>query len=63
LLDEAPSALDERTEQLVLERIRALPGRTCIAVTHRPAAMEVAEWKIEIKDRKIVMKHCGGEHE
>ena len=63
LLDEATSALDERTEQLVLERIRALPGRTCIAVTHRPAAMEVAEWKIEIKDRKIVMKHCGGEHE
>lgn len=53
LLDEATSALDARTEELVLERIRALPGKTCIAVTHRPAAVSLADWEIRLQDQKI----------
>lgn len=53
LLDEATSALDAVTEELVLKRIRALPGKTCIAVTHRPAAVSMADWEIKIQDQKI----------
>lgn len=53
LLDEATSALDAQTERLVLERIAQLPGRTCIAVTHRPAALELADWKLEVADKTI----------
>ena len=53
LLDESTSALDAETEQLVLKRIRALPNRTCISVTHRPAAIELCDWKIEMHDKQF----------
>lgn len=53
LLDECTSALDEETEKIVLQRLRALPGRTCIAVTHRPAALELCDRIIHIKDGAI----------
>lgn len=57
LLDEITSALDGETERRVLERIRELPDRTCIAVTHRPAALELADWKLEVCDRTIRCEH------
>ena len=50
LLDEVTSALDAQTEALVLERICALPGKTCIAVTHRPAALALASHRIEVTE-------------
>ncbi len=53
LLDECTSALDAETERRVLERIRALPGRTCIAVTHRPAALALCDWQLQVGDGKI----------
>lgn len=53
LLDEATSALDGETETTVLQRICALKDRTCIAVTHRPAALEQAEYQLHVKDQKI----------
>ena len=53
LLDEATSALDEQTERMVLERIASLPGRTCIAVTHRSAALELANWRLEVAEKTI----------
>lgn len=53
LLDESTSALDAETEKMVLNRIRALPNRTCIAVTHRPAALELCDWTIEMRDGKL----------
>lgn len=53
LLDECTSALDEKTEDTVLRRIRALPGRTTIAVTHRPAAVSLCSWRLEISNGKI----------
>jgi len=60
LLDECTSALDADTEQLVLERIKALPGRTCIAVTHRTAAQNVSDWHLEVENGKINAKPCRG---
>lgn len=53
LLDECTSALDEDTEKTVLRRIRALPGRTCVAVTHRPAAIKLCDWRLQVNDGKI----------
>jgi len=53
LLDECTSALDEITEQTVLTRLRELPDRTCIAVTHRPAAVALCDWRLEVQNGKI----------
>lgn len=53
LLDECTSALDEVTEEKVLQRLRDLPNRTCIAVTHRPAAVALCDWRLEVGDGKI----------
>ena len=53
LLDECTSALDEHTEEMVLQRLRELPDRTCIAVTHRPAAVALCDWKLEVGGGKI----------
>jgi ATP-binding cassette subfamily B protein len=43
LLDEATSALDGETEQRLLENIRSLKEKTCLIVTHRPAALSIAD--------------------
>lgn len=53
LLDECTSALDAETEQRVLQRLRGLRDRTCIMVTHRPAAMQLCDWKLEVSEGKI----------
>lgn len=53
LLDEVTSALDAETEQTVLQRLRQLPERTCIAVTHRPAALELADWQLQVSEEGI----------
>lgn len=53
LLDEATSALDEATEQKVLTRIKSLKNRTCIMVTHRPAAVKLCDYRLEIAGMKI----------
>lgn len=53
LLDECTSALDEETERKVLQRLRALENRTCIAVTHRPAAIALCDWRLEVSQGKI----------
>lgn len=55
LLDEVTSALDAEMEQTVLARLRELSDRTCIAVTHRPAALELADWQIEFDETGL---HC-----
>jgi ATP-binding cassette subfamily B protein len=55
LLDEVTSALDAQTEALVLERICALPGKTCIAVTHRPAALALAAHRIEVTEHGMTI--------
>ena len=53
LLDECTSALDEATEQKVLTRMKELSDRTCIAVTHRTAAIALCDWRLEVSDGQI----------
>ena len=53
LLDECTSALDEETERTVLQRLRSLEGRTSIVVTHRPAAIALCDWRLEVSNGKI----------
>lgn len=55
LLDEVTSALDAVTEKIVLERICALPDKTCIAVTHRPAALKLADRIIEVSEEGMTI--------
>ena len=57
LLDECTSALDADTEQKVLERLRALPDRTCIAVPHRPAAIRLCDVQLEVSEGHILVKN------
>ena len=54
LLDEATSALDAESEATVLRRIRLLQDKTCIAVTHRPGAMELADWQLKVEKGRII---------
>ena len=58
LLDECTSALDEQTERLVLSRIRQLRDRTCIAVTHRTAALELCDCQWKMHDGKLTVQPC-----
>ena len=59
LLDEVTSALDAETERLVLQRLQSLPDRTCIAVTHRPAAMDLAQWELHVEADGITCRPLG----
>ena len=61
LLDEATSALDSETEQKVLQNVRAMEGKTCLIVTHRPAALEIADSILCVKDGKIFETEKGEE--
>lgn len=51
LLDEATSALDEKTEATLLANIASLQDKTCLVVTHRPAALKICtqRWDFENK--------------
>ena len=53
LLDEATSALDGETEQKLLENIRQLKNKTCLIVTHRPAALEIADRILLVENKTI----------
>lgn len=48
LLDEATSALDAVTEERMLKRLRDLPDRTAVVVTHRSEAMAVCDRVIRL---------------
>jgi ATP-binding cassette subfamily B protein len=41
LLDEASSALDELTEQRLLKNLRSMINKTCLMISHRPAARNI----------------------
>lgn len=53
LLDEATSALDGETEKKMLENIKALQGKTCLIVTHREAALSIADRTLIVEDHII----------
>lgn len=59
LLDEATSALDGETEKRLLENIRRETGKTCLIVTHRPAALEIADRVLLVEDGRIEEKQRG----
>ena len=43
LLDESTSALDELTEQHLLQNLRAMTDMTVVIVTHRKAALGICD--------------------
>ena len=53
LLDEATASLDEPTEERVLRNLRTLPDKTCLCISHRPAALAVCDRVIRVEDGKL----------
>lgn len=53
LLDEATSALDDKTESRILDNIKGMQDKTCMIITHRPAALDIANKRLHIEDRQI----------
>ncbi len=53
LLDEATSALDGETEKRLLTNIKNLKDKTCLIVTHRPAALDIADSTLTVENGKI----------
>ena len=56
LLDEATSALDAETETRLIENLSKLNDKTCILVTHRPKALEIADKILHIENGQVVEK-------
>ncbi|MBQ8427794.1 MAG: ATP-binding cassette domain-containing protein, partial [Clostridia bacterium] len=54
LLDEATSALDEETEKCVLENIKGMQNKTCLIVTHRPAALSIADSVLKVENGRLI---------
>lgn len=53
VIDDLSSALDVNTERLVWERLAARPNRTCLAVSHRRAALRRADQIVVLRDGRI----------
>lgn len=53
LLDEVTASLDEATEERVLRNLRTLTDKTCLCISHRPAALEVCDRVIRVEDGKF----------
>jgi ATP-binding cassette subfamily B protein len=53
IFDDLSSALDVETEQLLWERLLARPGATCLAVSHRRAALRRADQIIVLKEGRV----------
>ncbi|MCK9478040.1 MAG: ABC transporter ATP-binding protein/permease [Firmicutes bacterium] len=53
LLDEATSAIDERTEAELLAAIKKLKDITCVAVSHKKAAFEICQKAAKIEKGKF----------
>ncbi len=53
LLDEATSALDEETEAKILSNIKSLNGKTCIIISHRRAAFDIATRRLRLENGRF----------
>lgn len=54
LLDEATASLDSVTEERVLRNLRGLSDRTCLCISHRPAALALCDRVIRLEDGHCV---------
>ncbi len=50
LLDEVTASLDEATEERVLRNLRMLTDKTCLCISHRPAALAVCDRVIHVEN-------------
>ena len=48
ILDECTSSLDEETERRLLANLRQMTDKTVLIITHRPAALEICDRRIEM---------------
>lgn len=55
LLDEATASLDEKTEANILANIKDMGDKTCIIITHRPKALEIATAHLHIEKSKMTI--------
>ena len=51
ILDESTSALDERTEQKLLDNLQRMTSKTVLLITHRPAALEICDRVIDLSSQ------------
>lgn len=56
LLDECTSALDEETEQELLQNIKNLKTKTIIFISHRPAALDISDSIIKLENRQFIIQ-------
>ncbi len=57
LLDESTSALDETTEEKLLENLKRMTDKTVVIVTHRPAALQICDRILEFTENGVIEKH------
>lgn len=62
LLDEATSSVDEQTEARMLQNLSALRDRTCLIVTHRPAALAICTMQLTLRDGVVTQKTLSKEN-
>ncbi len=53
LLDEATSALDESTEKRLLSNLRAMQGKTCLIISHRPGPLSICNKELHLENKTI----------
>ena len=51
ILDESTSSLDETTEQVLLKNLRQMTDKTVLIITHRPAALEICDRRIDLTEK------------
>lgn len=51
MLDESTSALDESTESMLLDNLKAMTDRTVLIITHRPAALNICNQRIDFHSK------------
>ena len=56
LLDECTSALDNQTEKLILQRLNELENKMFIAVTHRPAAEDICDVRLQMSEGRVSIR-------
>lgn len=56
LLDEGTSALDGKTEEQVLQNLKAIEGKTIVAITHREAVLQKASSHYVLENRRFFRK-------